>query len=103
MKHILLLTTGGTIASRPSAEGLAPAEGIFWEERLGALRESYRIERRALLNLDSSNIQPEEWQLMARAVYAAREEYDGVVISHGTDTMAYTASMLTFMLPGIPL
>jgi L-asparaginase len=54
-----------------------------------------------LLNLDSSNIQAEEWQLMARSVYQNLPNYDGIVITHGTDTMAYTASMLSFMLPGL--
>lgn len=103
MKKILLITTGGTIASRISPEGLVPAEGSFLTERLGALRGSYDISVMPLMNLDSSNIQPEEWQLMARTVYAHRLEYDGVVVSHGTDTMAYTASMLTFMLLGIKI
>jgi L-asparaginase len=51
--------------------------------------------------MDSSNIQPEEWQLIARETYTALEEYDGVLITHGTDTLAYTASMLSFMLRGL--
>ena len=53
--------------------------------------------------LDSSNILPSQWQQIARAVYENREGYDGIVISHGTDTMAYTASAVTFMLPNIHL
>jgi L-asparaginase len=50
------------------------------------------------MNLDSSNIQPEHWQLLARRVYSALTGYDGVIVTHGTDTMAYTASALAFML-----
>ena len=102
MKHILLLTTGGTIASRPTAEGLAPGiGGDALAMALPFLAESYRITVRDILHLDSSNIQPEEWQLIAKAVYDAREDVDGIVITHGTDTMAYTASVLSFMLRGI--
>ena len=102
MKHILLLTTGGTIASRPTAEGLAPGiGGDTLAMALPFLAESYRITVRDILHLDSSNIQPEEWQLIAKAVYDAREDVDGIVITHGTDTMAYTASVLSFMLRGI--
>ena len=102
MKHILLLSTGGTIASRPTAEGLAPGiGGDALAMALPFLAESYRITVRDILHLDSSNIQPEEWQLIAKAVYDAREDVDGIVITHGTDTMAYTASVLSFMLRGI--
>lgn len=104
MKKILLLTTGGTIASELTGEGLAPAEDASAiTDRLGALRDTYEIEVKNVLNLDSSNIQPEEWQIIARSVFDARRDYDGIVISHGTDTMAYTASMLTFMLLGIEI
>ena len=102
MKRVLLLTTGGTIASRPGLEGLEP--GVSGEELLlglGDLRQRFRIQVRRLLDLDSSNIQAEEWQLMARSVYEAIGDFDGVVITHGTDTMAYSASMLSFMLPGL--
>ncbi len=101
-KRILLLTTGGTIASKHTEEGLAP--GITGEELAGwlpHLSEAYNITVRDILQLDSSNIQPEEWQYIARSIYEERGRYDGIVVTHGTDTMAYTASMLSFMLPGI--
>lgn len=102
MKRILLLTTGGTIASRPTGDGLAPEmDGAGLLARLGGAAEQYDLTIRDLLRLDSSNIQPEEWQLIAGAVYAARNDFDGVVITHGTDTMAYTAAVLSFMLRGI--
>ena len=104
MKHILLLTTGGTIASRPTEEGLAPGlDGEDLARSIPFLTDSYTVAVRDILHLDSSNIQPEEWQLIAKAVYAERGDYDGIVITHGTDTMAYTASVLSFMLRGIPI
>lgn len=104
MKRILLLTTGGTIASRPTGEGLAPEmDGAGLLARLGGAAERYELSIRDLLRLDSSNIQPEEWQLIARAVYEARQDFDGVVVTHGTDTMAYTAAILSFMLRGISI
>ena len=104
MKHILLLTTGGTIASRPTEEGLAPGmDGDALTRHFPLLSENYALTVRDILHLDSSNIQPEEWQLIARAVHDQRAAYDGVVITHGTDTMAYTASVLSFMLRGIPI
>ena len=104
MKRILLLSTGGTIASRLTDEGLAPGlDGEALAHYLGGLPDSYDLTVRDILHLDSSNIQPEEWRLIARHVYNARNGFDGVVISHGTDTMAYTASVLSYMLLGIPI
>ena len=102
-KKILLLTTGGTIASMPGADGLQPHRSGVMERELNQLRTYYDIAVRDVMCLDSSNIRPEEWQMIARAVYEFRGDYDGIVISHGTDTMAYTASAVTFMLPDIDL
>lgn len=109
-KRILLITTGGTIASslRQEGQGLTPTvNGAGLEALLGPLTLEYQITVRDILSLDSSNIQPEEWRLIARNVAAAfaQKEYDGIVITHGTDTMAYTASILSFMLrhPPIPV
>lgn len=99
-KRILLITTGGTIMSVPTEQGLQPGadEGVLVHFP-GS--EAYDVSVYSLMTLDSSNIQPEEWALIAAAIYEKRGGYDGVVITHGTDTMAYTASALTFMLPGI--
>ena len=102
MKHILLLTTGGTIASTPTAEGLAPGmDGQDLARRLPFLTDRYTVTVRDILHLDSSNIQPEEWQVIARHVFESKADYDGIIITHGTDTMAYTASVLSFMLQDI--
>ena len=100
-KKILLLTTGGTIASLPGGEGLEPQRSDVMERELNQLRTYYEITVRDVICLDSSNIRPEEWQLIARCIFEDRKDYDGVVVSHGTDTMAYTASAVTFMLPNI--
>ena len=102
-KKILLLTTGGTIASMPGGEGLEPHRSDVMERELDQLRTYYDISVRDVMCLDSSNIRPEEWQLIARDIFAHRAGFDGVVVSHGTDTMAYTASAVTFMLPDIDL
>ncbi len=102
-KHILLLTTGGTIASLPGAGGLAPHRSDVMERELEQLRTYYDITVKDVMCLDSSNIRPQEWQDIARHIFAQRGEYDGIVVSHGTDTMAYTASAVSFMLPNIDL
>ena len=100
-KRILLLTTGGTIASLPGGDGLEPRRSDVMERELQQLRTYYDLTVQDVLCLDSSNIRPQEWQLIAQAIFRSRLDYDGVVISHGTDTMAYTASAVTYMLPGI--
>ena len=99
MKRLALLATGGTIACRQTSEGLSPA--LHAEELIRSV--PYRraeIVCRDVFSMDSSNIQPEEWSLLARAVDEAMRTCDGVVITHGTDTMGYTAAALSFMLLG---
>lgn len=99
MKQILLLSTGGTIASRPGGNGLAPElQSGDLLEMIRGFSADVRLEHADVFNMDSSNIQPEQWQLIAREVYRRLPEFDGIVITHGTDTMAYTASALSFML-----
>ena len=102
-KKILLLTTGGTIASVPGGEGLEPHRSDVMERELNQLHTYFDITVQDVMCLDSSNIRPEEWQTIARHIFAQRSGYDGVVVSHGTDTMAYTASAVTFMLPNIDI
>ena len=100
-KKILLLTTGGTIACLPSSDGLAPARSEVMERELDQLRTYYDITVLDSMCLDSSNMRPEEWQQIATDIFRHRKGFDGVVVSHGTDTMAYTASAVTYMLPNI--
>ena len=101
-KRILLLTTGGTIASVPGGEGLEPRRSEVMERELEQLRTYYDISVKDVICLDSSNIRPEEWQLIARHIFEDRAGYDGIVVSHGTDTMAYTAAALSYLVQGSP-
>ena len=102
-KRILLLTTGGTIASMPGEDGLQPHRSGVMERELMQLRTYYDITVRDVMCLDSSNIRPEEWQIIATEIFSQRLGFDGIVVSHGTDTMAYSASAVTFMLQDIDL
>ena len=98
-KRILLLATGGTIASKKSDNGLSPQ--ISPEEILDYIpqvKEICEIAAIQLLNLDSSNMAPEHWKMLVRAIRENYEKYDGFVIAHGTDTMAYTAAALSYMI-----
>lgn len=102
MKKLMILSTGGTIACTQTEDGLIPtlsADDILAYAPSAA--KLGKIETKTILNLDSSNIQPEEWRLIAQAVFDCLPDYDGIVILHGTDTMAYTASMLSFMLRNV--
>ena len=100
MTRIALLATGGTIACRQTPQGLMPA--LSGKELLRGIPMSREAElvSRDVFSMDSSNIQPEEWAQLARAVDQAFTDCDGVVITHGTDTMGYTAAALSFMLLG---
>lgn len=103
MKHILLLATGGTIASKPGQEGLAPE--INSQELLECVPEAAeicRISARQLFNLDSCNVRAEHWLAIAAHIERNFDEYDGFVITHGTDTMAYTAAALSYLIQYSP-
>ena len=99
MKKICLIPTGGTIASIKSDNGyVASNKGDVLYKLLGNMTSLYDISIFDLFTIDSSNMQPEEWKSIAKCVYSKKDDYDGIVITHGTDTMAYTASCLSFML-----
>ena len=70
-------------------------------ERVPELGQLADVETRILYNLDSSDIGPAQWSAIATLIAAERTRYDGFVIIHGTDTMAYTASALSFALSGL--
>ncbi len=97
-----MLATGGTIACEPSEDGLIPRlSGEAMIRLLGEAQLPCAVEVRELMNLDSSNLQPEDWETMARAVAESCDGYDGFVITHGTDTLAYTAAALHQMLKNL--
>ncbi|MBR2990977.1 MAG: asparaginase [Solobacterium sp.] len=103
MKKILMLSTGGTIASTDSGHGLTPTEsGAAMAAMIPELQGLCEISCYEVMSIDSSNMQPEGWTTLAQAIKEHSDGFDGVVITHGTDTMAYTASALSFMLKNLP-
>lgn len=104
MKKILIISTGGTLASCSAECGLAPGlgEGEILQ-RIAGLTEGFEVHTQELFQLDSSNIQPEQWSVLAERIYENRTAYDGIMVLHGTDTLAYTAAALSFALPGIEI
>ena len=100
MKKILLIATGGTIASRETEHGLRPALSADDLRAAMGVKDA-AVETLDLLSLDSTNIAPPHWEQIARCVADCRQTYDGIIISHGTDTMAYTAAALYYMLEHI--
>ena len=103
MKKILMIGTGGTIASGMGAEGLTPElntrQLLDFIPDIGKL---CRVDCIQLYNLDSTNICPENWLGVVDTLRKNYEAYDGFVISHGTDTMAYTAAALSYLIQGSP-
>ena len=101
MKNILMIGTGGTIASEMTPDGLTPeltpAQLLRY---VPAIRNLCRVDCINLFSLDSTNITPAHWIQTANAVREHYEDYDGFVISHGTDTMAYTAAALSYLVQG---
>lgn len=98
-KKILLIATGGTIASCKTEQGLAPM--LSPADLLRFIPEAADlclIETIQPLNLDSTNICPEHWLLLAGLIEEHYSSYDGFVICHGTDTLAYTAAALSYLI-----
>jgi L-asparaginase len=107
--RLLFLLTGGTLLMQPSPPGRKGAISLDEEKMnrnllaevptLGRIAE---LEVRLLFQMDSANMQPTDWLTLAREVHGAIADYDGVVVVHGTDTMAYTASALAMILGPLP-
>lgn len=102
--RILLLFTGGTIAQIYDSKIKAfrpPQTPTDLIQLAPELHELFEIGYKYIANIDSSNIQPEIWNKLAEAIYSEYDNYDGFVITHGTDTMSYTASALSFSLTNL--
>ncbi len=99
MKKILLIATGGTIASKPTDNGLAPQLG-FQEiiDYVPEIKELADIDAIQLFNIDSTNLYWKHWIEIAKCIQENYDKYDGFVVTHGTDTMAYTASAISYMV-----
>lgn len=102
MKKILLIATGGTIASSESKDGLTPTIDV--KQLVSYIPEVTSLcdlKGLSLMSIDSTNMNPKLMTEIARSIYQAYPDYDGFVISHGTDTMAYTAAALSYMLQNL--
>lgn len=99
MKKILLIGTGGTIACKRSDEGLKP---VITSEEIASyvpdVNSFCDIDSVQIMNIDSTNMQPKHWLKMAETIEENYDKYDGFVICHGTDTMAYTAAALSYLI-----
>jgi L-asparaginase len=109
--RVLFLLTGGTIMMTAPASGrghaLASDSALAARDlaqEVPSLARVAEIETRFVCNMDSADMQPGDWTLLAKAVHSALQsgEHDGVVVVHGTDTMAYSASALGLMLGPLP-
>lgn len=99
MQKILLIATGGTIASKSTSEGFTPM--ISSEEILQyvpAIKELCEVDAIQPMNLDSTNVGPDNWLIIASCIEKNYDSYDGFVVTHGTDTMAYTAAALSYLI-----
>jgi glutamyl-tRNA(Gln) amidotransferase subunit D len=101
---ILILHTGGTIASRVSYEegGVKPAfdpEDLL--EMYPELAEEVNMHSKVVAQMASEDMEPAHWQEIAEMIDEFKEEYDGIIVGHGTDTLSYTGAALTLMLQGI--
>lgn len=99
MKNILMIATGGTIASRSTDSGLTPLIGSEDLLRyIPRVSEFCAVTTVQPFNLDSTNVTPSHWLALARIIRDSYNSYDGFVICHGTDTMAYTAAALSYLI-----
>lgn len=97
MPRVLLLHTGGTLGMRGTP--LEPdTYAAALTETVPELLQIAELDIEIVCNLDSSDIGPHHWTTLANSIAAARNDYDGFVVVHGTDTMAYTAGALSFAL-----
>lgn len=105
-KHIYVAYTGGTIGMKPSEHGFVPAQD-YLTQTLADMPEFHRSEMPLFTIheydelIDSSDMHPNDWQIIADDIKDNYAKYDGFIILHGTDTMAYTSSALSFMLDNL--
>lgn len=98
-----MVATGGTIASMPAEDGLTPA--LTGEELARFVPEAADLcdlDVVQPMNVDSTNMRPQDWLVIAREIRRAYDAYDGFVVLHGTDTMGYTAAALSYLIQGSP-
>ena len=108
-RNVLILYTGGTIGMKETAKGYAPDKGYI-EKQLNKILSLYPSESDKIGNydfisfdplLDSSNMKPKDWNKIIRTIRDHYDSYDSFIVLHGTDTLAYTASALSFAFRGL--
>lgn len=102
--NLLVVGTGGTIASALTERGVAPEYGArrVIEEAVGTtVLQNLKLSYLDLMKIDSSLMTPERWVAIARAIHDNYDNYDAFLVLHGTDTMAYTTSAISFALRGL--
>ena len=102
-KKILVIGTGGTIASKQSENGLIPllsAEELV--SHVPSVKEYSEVSSIQVSNLDSTDVTQKDWLQFAKAIKENYEDFDGFVICHGTDTLAYTAAALSYLIQASP-
>lgn len=103
MKRILMLATGGTIASKSTDSGLTPmltSEDIL--KYIPKIKTFCEVETAEVFSIDSTDITPSHWLRIASEIEKNYSDFDGFVICHGTDTMAYTAAALSYLIQNSP-
>lgn len=102
-KRILLVATGGTIASKEEGNGLSPAlSGEELTRYVPEVADLATLDVKQAMNIDSTNMRPSDWLRVARTIMESYDDYDGFVVLHGTDTMAYTAAALSYLIQHSP-
>lgn len=103
MKKILMVATGGTIASTQAGSGLAPTlTGHELAAMVPGIDGLCELDVCQPMNIDSTNMRPRNWLAVRDTIVDAYDDYDGFVVLHGTDTMAYTAAALSYLIQGSP-
>ncbi len=100
-KRVVVLGMGGTISSELKSKGFSPGKSPSdLLSFLPEINDLYDIETREIMQLDSANIQPSDWQILSNAIYEEinRTDVDGVIVTHGTDTMTYSATASSLMV-----
>lgn len=102
-KRILLVATGGTIASKEEGNGLSPAlSGEELTRYVPEVADLATLDVKQAMNIDSTNMRPSDWLRVARTIMESYDDYNGFVVLHGTDTMAYTAAALSYLIQHSP-
>ena len=100
MKHVLFIATGGTIASVKNESGsLSPSlYGLDLLKAVPEISQLAQCEVQQVMNIDSTNMQPKNWLEIAATIEKNYDNFDAFIILHGTDTLAYTAAALSYLI-----